>query len=314
MTRPALPIIPLVTATALLALVQAVRADEEPKKSTRPADNVLEVRLVDDSTMKLTLLEDRLEFLTTYGRLSIPVADVRLIELGLRIPDDVLRQIQQAVADLGSSQFRKREEAMTVLLKHRERSYGALKQAAKSPDAEVSKRAEELLEKLENTVPESRLDLPDHDVIHTDQSKIAGKIMTPSLRARSFAFGDVQVQLADCLAMSAAGFKEEKASAALPDPGTLHSYQGQQHIGKTYVFRVTGAASGSLWGTGMYTLDSSLAAAAVHMGVLKVGQTGNVKVTILGPSMGFAGSTRNGLTSSNYANYPGAYRIHARER
>jgi hypothetical protein len=48
------------------------------------------------------------------------------------------------------------------------------------------------------------------------------------------------------------------------------------------------------------------------MGVLKIGQTGNVKVTIFGPSVNFIGSTRNGLTSSPYANFPGAYRIHGK--
>jgi hypothetical protein len=159
-------------------------------------------------------------------------------------------------------------------------------------------------------VPEGRLELPEHDVIYTDLSKIAGKIMTPTLRARSFTFGEVQLKLADTLAMSVTGFKDkEEVVAALPDPGSLTMYQQPQHIGKILTFRVTGAAQGSLWGTETYTLDSTLAAAAVHMGVLKVGQTGNVRVMILGPSVGFVGSTRNGLTSSNYANYPGAYRI-----
>jgi hypothetical protein len=126
----------------------------------------------------------------------------------------------------------------------------------------------------------------------------------------------VQLKLSDTLAMSVGGFKEkeEVTAAALPDPGSLTAYQQPQHIGKILTFRVTGAAQGSLWGTEVYTLDSTLAAAAVHFGVLKVGQTGNVRVMILGPSVGFVGSTRNGLTSSNYANYPGAYRILAKER
>ena len=113
--------------------------------------------------------------------------------------------------------------------------------------------------------------------------------------------------------MSTSGFKEkDDLVQALPDPGSLTAYQQPQHIGKTFVFRVTGAAAGSLWGTEVYTLDSTLAAAAVHYGVLKVGQTGNVRVTIMGPTIGFVGSTRNGLTSANYANYPGAFRIHAK--
>jgi hypothetical protein len=315
MTRPSAPATRLLAAVVALGLAPAVPAQDEPKKTSRPNETTIDVRLTDDSTVKLTLLDGQIEFLTPHGKLTIPVAEIRKVELGMRIPDDVAAQIQAAVADLGSSQFRKREEAMALLLRHREKSYPALKQAAKSSDAEVSKRAEELMDKLEKVVPEGRLELPEHDVIYTDLSKIAGKIMTPTLRARSFTFGEVQLKLADTLAMSVTGFKDkEEVVAALPDPGSLTMYQQPQHIGKILTFRVTGAAQGSLWGTETYTLDSTLAAAAVHMGVLKVGQTGNVRVMILGPSVGFVGSTRNGLTSSNYANYPGAYRILVRER
>lgn len=313
MTRPSALVMRLLAVVAIIAFASVSRAQEEPKKSAKPAEFTIEVKYLDDSVVKLTLLDTQVDFITKHGKLSIPVSEIRMVELGLRIPDDVAAQIQAAVADLGSSQFRKREEAMALLLKYREKSYPSLKEAAKSTDAEVAKRVEELIEKLQAIVPENRLETPEHDIIHTDLSKIAGKIMTPTLRARSFTFGDVPLKLADAVAMSTNGFKEkEELVQALPDPGSLSGYQQPQNVGKTYVFRVTGAASGSLWGTETYTLDSTLAAAAVHYGVLKVGQTGNVKVTILGPMVGFVGSTRNGLTSSNYANYPGAFRIHAK--
>jgi LCCL domain len=314
MTRPSAPITRLLAAVVALGFALVVRADDEPKKSSRSVEPVIEVKLTDDSIIKLTLLEGQIEFLTPHGKLTIPVNEIRKVDLGMRIPDDVAAAIQSAAADLGNSQFRKREEAMALLFKYREKSYPALKLAAKSPDAEISKRAEELMEKLQNLVPEGRLEMPDYDVIHTEKSKIAGKILTPTLRARSFTFGDVQLKLADALAMSTNGFNDkEELVAALPDPGSLTAYQQPQHIGKTFVFKVTGAATGTVWGTEMYTLDSPLAAAAVHMGVLKVGQTGNVRVTIFGPSVNFIGSTRNGITTSPYANYPGAYRIHGKQ-
>jgi hypothetical protein len=314
MTRPSAPATRLLAAVVALGLAPTVRAQDESKKPSRSVDPTIDVKLTDDSTIKLTLLEGQIEFLTPHGKLTIPVADIRKVELGMRIPDDVAAQIQAAVSDLGSNQFRKREEAMSLLLRHREKSYPALKQATKSSDAEVAKRAEELIDKLEKLVPDGRLEQPDYDVIYTDLSKIAGKIVTPTLRARSFAFGEVSLKLSDTLAMSVSGFKEREDVAALPDPGSLTAYQHPQHIGKVLAFRVTGALQGSLWGTETYTLDSTLAAAAVHMGVLKVGQTGNVRVMIFGPSVGFVGSTRNGLTSSNYATYPGAYKILAKER
>lgn len=309
MTRHSIPAVALLA--ALLAASPTARADDEPKKPVRPGETAVEVKLTDDSVVKLTLLDSSVEFVTPHGKLVIPVSEIRKVDLGLRIPDDVAAVIRAAAADLGSSQFRKREEAMGVLLKYREKSYPALKEAAKSADAETAKRAEELIEKLEAIVPKNRLELPDYDVIHTDLSKIAGKIVAPTLRARSFTFGDVPLKLSDVAAMSVNGFKDkDEVVNALPDPGSLTAYQQPQHIGKTYVFRVTGAVNGgTIWGTGTYTLDSSLAMAAVHAGVLKVGQTGNVKVTIFGPMAGFVGSTQNGVTSSPYANYPGAYQI-----
>src|SRR5262245_21162477 len=128
-----------------LAVVAVLAPATRAQQPTKPAEPVLHIRLIDDSVVKLTLLEDRVEFLTPHGKLSIPVADIRQVELGMRVPEDVARQIEQAAADLGSNQFRKREEAMATLLKHRERSYAALKQAAKSPDAAVAKRVEELI-------------------------------------------------------------------------------------------------------------------------------------------------------------------------
>jgi hypothetical protein len=298
-------------AVAAVIAVPAARA-QEPKKPAGPAENAIEVKLIDDSVVKLTLLDSSIEFVTPHGKLTIPAGEVRQVDLGLRIPDDVLTVIKAAAADLGSPQFKKREEAMGTLLKYREKSYPTLREVAKSSDAEASKRAEELIEKLEATVPKNRLELPEHDVIHTDLSKIAGKIVAPTLRARSFTFGEVPLKLSDVAAMSVNGFKpKEEVVNALPDPGSLSNYGQPQHLGKTLVFRVTGAVGGgTIWGTGTYTLDSTLAMAAVHAGAVKAGQTGNVRVTILPAMAGFIGSTQNGVTSNPYANYPGAYQIH----
>jgi len=296
------------------ALLPAARADD-PKKSPKPAEAYIDVKLTDGSVLRLALLEDRVEFDTPHGKLMIPVAEVKKLELGLRIAEDVEKEIKTAAADLGSGDFRKRETASAVLLKYREKSVPTVRAAMKSNDAEVAKRAEELFEKLEAVVPADRMDLPDFDVLHTEKSKIAGRVLAPTLKARSFAFGEVQLKLADTVAMSTTGFeKEVERVVALPDPGSMTGYQGPMHVGKTYVFNVTGAAGGSLWGTETYTLDSSLAAAALHFGILKIGQTGPVKVTILGPLNNFVGSTQNGLTSSGYANYPGAYKIHEKGR
>ena len=94
-----------------------------------------------------------------------------------------------------------------------------------------------------------------------------------------------------------------------PDPGTLQGYRTQG--GKSFYFQVTGTTTGSIWGTDVYTDDSSLATAAVHVGILRNGQKGWVKVTILPGKASYTASTRNGVTSNPYANWTASYRVEA---
>jgi hypothetical protein len=57
----------------------------------------------------------------------------------------------------------------------------------------------------------------------------------------------------------------------------------------------------------VYSLDSTLALAAVHAGVLKPGQAGTVRVKILGPQPNLAASIRHGVTSQPFGPYPGSF-------
>ena len=115
-----------------------------------------------------------------------------------------------------------------------------------------------------------------------------------------------QLKVADLRALqSLTAAKAEVAAEVLADPGTLGGFPGQ--IGKTYAFRVTGAVGGQggVWGTEIYTTDSWLAAAAVHAGVLRPGQTGVVRVTIMGQVQQFMSSFQNGINSGHYGPWPG---------
>jgi hypothetical protein len=84
-------------------------------------------------------------------------------------------------------------------------------------------------------------------------------------------------------------------------------------VGTPLYFQVTAptSGSGSLWGTQIYSDDSSLAKAALHAGVLQAGQTGVLKVIPLGPQSSFTGSTAYGVTSSGAGSYSGSYKIEA---
>ncbi len=77
--------------------------------------------------------------------------------------------------------------------------------------------------------------------------------------------------------------------------------------GNTVYVKLTGSTAGSVWGSGVYTLDSTLAAAAVHAGVLAAGQNGVVKITILPGRPAYEGTSRNGVTTYGYGAYGGSF-------
>jgi hypothetical protein len=291
-------------------------ASHDSSKEKTPSDSapkndagLVEVRFTDNSAMKMSLKDEKIEYTTAYGKLSIPVSDIRRIELAMRIPEDTSKKIDSAVATLGNSNYRVRQAASEELFNMKEKAYPALLKATKHSDLEVSTRAEEIITRIKGEVPEEQLDLRNHDIIYTDSSRIAGKIETAVLKVGTTQFGELQLKLSDVriIRSLSGGDTEVDGKAVEAAPPTLVNYQA--NVGKTYLFKVTGATHGSLWGTDVYTADSTLAMAVVHAGILQVGQTGVVKVTIMAPPLNFVGSTRNGVTSSAYDRYPAAFRV-----
>jgi hypothetical protein len=312
----------------------------QPTKGPEP----VEVRFTDASSLRLTLREERVEVITRYGRLTIPIADVRRIEFATRLPDDVAQQVEAAVNSLGDPQAKVRDAASAELRKHRERAYPALLQAAKSTDPEVARRAEELLEWVRDNVAADQLEVRQQDVVQTDDMKVTGRIVGVVFKAHTSQFGDQALKLADLRSLRALNAADDaEPRNVIADPGTLMPYQNQ--IGKVLYIRVTGGAigapagrivgrggpvaapggvpvpggapgmvmiaggGGSVWGTDVYTADSALALAAVHAGAVQMGETAVVKVTMLPARANYVGSTRNGVTTQPYDQYPASFSV-----
>jgi hypothetical protein len=104
-------------------------------------------------------------------------------------------------------------------------------------------------------------------------------------------------------------FGSRRPANVLPDPGTLAERRGD--TGKVFYYEVTGSDTGNVWGTDTYTDDSTLAMATVHAGVLKNGQKGVVKVTMLPGQASYEGSTKNGVTTQGYGEWGGSYKVEA---
>ena len=75
----------------------------------------------------------------------------------------------------------------------------------------------------------------------------------------------------------------------------------------TYTFTIVGARDGGVWGSDIYTDDSTIARAAVHAGLVAIGDSATVTIRILPGQRSYSGTTRNGVTSSSYDSWDGSY-------
>src|SRR4051794_7920803 len=177
-TRKLVRVAPVVLSLFLIApLGSAGPQPSQPPEPTKPRASVdVEVKYVDESTMKLKLLDDKLELSTKYGVLHVAVADVRRIDFASRVPADVAEKVTLAISKLNHPDFKVREAATNELKGYRERAYPLVLKAIKHDDPEVARRADEVVKFIQNKVPAGMLEARDCDVIHTDDSKITGRL------------------------------------------------------------------------------------------------------------------------------------------
>jgi hypothetical protein len=299
----------------------------------------VEVKFVDGSTVRLVVKDPSVGMSSPYGKLQVPIQEIERIDFATRVPEELVKRIETAVINLADSQFTVRQKASGELLKFGDRAYPALLRAAASKDPEVVRRAQEIIEIIRETLPEDSLETRDRDVIYTAHSKLAGRIDLAAFKVETAQFGELVMKLSDARSLRSLsapeGTDDDGGRVAEADPGNLQQYMNQ--IGKILRFRIVGGMPGAaqppmgvvlggaglgrrgggvvfgpgagLWGTDIYTADSSLALAAVHAGILKQGQQGIVRVKIVPPPDSFEGSTRNGMTSGPYGQFPGAFKV-----
>ena len=77
----------------------------------------------------------------------------------------------------------------------------------------------------------------------------------------------------------------------------------------TYVITITGVGNttGELWGTDIYTDDSSISRAAVHAGVIQNGETKTLYIKMFPGLQSYTGTTRNTVVSASFGAWTGSY-------
>jgi hypothetical protein len=203
----------LVTAAVLLIAFTLVtpaqdfkgKDDKKPEKKPSPIatgkireaiPGEVDINFLNGSTVRMIIQSEQLEIATQYGKLVVPVKDLRAIEFGLHFPEGVEAKIEGAVKGLGHSDYREREKAAAALVDLAPYSYPAITEAARSKDAEVSQRAKELAKKLQATHPKKDLKTSTEDKVITRSFTIVGKILTSTIKSKTEYFGDVELNLA----------------------------------------------------------------------------------------------------------------------
>jgi hypothetical protein len=154
-----------------------------------------EARFADGSVVRVHLLQPTLEVMTRYGKLTIPVQEIRRIEFGLHLSEAAQQRIAAAVKELGAGAYKRRELAVRRLASEGVPALPALLAASKSNDLEVARRAETAVIEIRTKAPEEAQRLRTEDLIETVQFPVLGQIVTPVLKAKSNYFGEVELRL-----------------------------------------------------------------------------------------------------------------------
>ncbi|MFM8892122.1 MAG: redoxin domain-containing protein, partial [Planctomycetia bacterium] len=103
---------------------------------------------------------------------------------------------------------------------------------------------------------------------------------------------------------------ESETPASAPQvaqAATTHVEIRRLAIGDQVTLPVTGRANGAVWGDHVYTLDSDIGTAAVHAGLLRVGESRSLRILVVPPPASFPAAHRNGVASMKWGSFPAAF-------
>lgn len=187
------------TTWALGAVLMATHLSPAQSEGSKevPRPNQAEVRFGDGSLVRVTVLQDTLDVMTRYGKLTIPIREIRRIDFGLHLPQGVDAQIDTAIKQLSSEAYREREDAVKNLVHLGPMAYPFLQRASRNPDLEVSQRAATVMKRIADKSTPEALRLKEEDCILTHEFPVIGRILSPSIRVHSLHFGELALKLSD---------------------------------------------------------------------------------------------------------------------
>jgi hypothetical protein len=177
------------------------KAKTETVKKAPHKDGEVVALFHDGTRVRTVLLQDSVEVITKYGKLTVPTKDIRRVEFGFRLSGEAGKKLEQAIKDLASNNFQAREAATKDLIAMGRQAYPALVKASKDNDLETTRRVEDILKGIREKVAAELLRSRTDDLIHTTDFTIAGRITAPVLKAKTDHFGDVDLKVVDLRSM-----------------------------------------------------------------------------------------------------------------
>jgi hypothetical protein len=106
---------------------------------------------------------------------------------------------------------------------------------------------------------------------------------------------------------------EERTDTGGQDESALEAWQRtagpyRGRLGEQFEFECDpGGEAASIWGTNVYTDDSSVCTAAVHQGLIGFDEGGTVTIEVVDGQDEYVGSEANGVTSRSYGAWGGSF-------
>lgn len=183
----------------LFSVCSSVAAQDSKSDESRAGE--VEVHFANGSVLRMRLASEKIEVVTRYGKLEVPLKEIKVIEFGLHMPQGYAPRIDQLVQELGEADYAARAASEKKLVAMGHYALPALRKASQSKQLEVANRAQSALKKIQERTSPKLLKLKDEDRIVTQSFTIMGTIATPTVKAHTELFGDVELPLAKMLTL-----------------------------------------------------------------------------------------------------------------
>src|SRR5262245_17782162 len=94
----------------------AAGANAQSKSPKKDTTGEVELTFANGSVLRMSLVADELEIITEYGPLTVPVREIRRIDFGLHLSEEMDKKIKDAIHKLASADAKERDEATRDLV------------------------------------------------------------------------------------------------------------------------------------------------------------------------------------------------------